>query len=229
MAGQHTVVADSRSAPARSADGDVADLSIGRKVAEEHEVAQRVAHRLLMQRSPEDAGVEPRRGRRVRNNDVEMFEAQVIERQRLRRCALRDDPDGERSSHHGYKNGVHSRLLLLRGSSGLLLDATTLPNHTAGMNRTEKIAVSLPRGIADRARRAVRQGRAPSVSAYVASALEEKARLDELAALLDEMLAESGGPLTAAERRAADRALGLPKARRQKLASSVMIPALEDV
>ena len=83
-------------------------------------------------------------------------------------------------------------------ASGLLpLDATTLPNHTAGMNHTEKIAVSLPRGIADRARRAVRQGRAPSVSAY------------KLAALLDEMLAETGGPLTAAERRAADRALGV--------------------
>lgn len=78
------------------------------------------------------------------------------------------------------------------------------------MSATEKIAVSLPRGIADRARRAVRQGRATSVSAYVASALEEKAKLDELSALLDEMLAESGGPLNAAERRAADRALGMP-------------------
>jgi hypothetical protein len=47
------------------------------------------------------------------------------------------------------------------------------------------------------------------VSAYVASALEEKVKLDELAALLEEMLAESGGPLTPAERRAADRALGV--------------------
>jgi hypothetical protein len=56
----------------------------------------------------------------------------------------------------------------------------------------------------------VRQGRAASVSAYVASALAEKAKLDELSALLDEMLAESGGPLSAAERRAANRALGVP-------------------
>ena len=55
----------------------------------------------------------------------------------------------------------------------------------------------------------MRQGRAPSVSAYVAAALEEKAKLDDLAGLLDEMLAESGGPVTAAERRAADRALGV--------------------
>jgi hypothetical protein len=77
--------------------------------------------------------------------------------------------------------------------------------------------VSLPKGLADRARRAVRQGRAASVSAYVAAAIEEKTKLDELAALLDEMLAESGGPLTAAERRTADRALGVtPPAKRRK-------------
>jgi Arc/MetJ-type ribon-helix-helix transcriptional regulator len=72
----------------------------------------------------------------------------------------------------------------------------------------EKIAVSLPRGLAERARRAVRQGRATSVSAYVALALEEKSKLDDLSALLDDMLAESGGPLSAAERREADRTLG---------------------
>jgi Arc/MetJ-type ribon-helix-helix transcriptional regulator len=78
------------------------------------------------------------------------------------------------------------------------------------MTTTEKIAISLPKAVAQQARRAVRQGRAASVSAYVASALEEKAKLDDLATLLAEMLAESGGPLTAAERRAADRALGLP-------------------
>jgi Arc/MetJ-type ribon-helix-helix transcriptional regulator len=85
------------------------------------------------------------------------------------------------------------------------------------MNTSEKIAVSLPRRLAQRARRAVRQGRAPSVSAYVASALEEKVKLDELSALLDEMLAESGGPLTRAERQAADDALDVratPKRRK---------------
>ena len=77
------------------------------------------------------------------------------------------------------------------------------------MNPSEKIAVSLPSRLAQRARQAVRQGRAASVSAYVASALEEKVKLDELSALLDEMLAESGGPLSLSERRAADRALGV--------------------
>ena len=76
-----------------------------------------------------------------------------------------------------------------------------------GMTKA-KIAVSLPEELVDRAREAVRAGRADSVSAYVESALEEKARLDDLESLLDEMLAESGGPLTARERRAADRALG---------------------
>lgn len=77
------------------------------------------------------------------------------------------------------------------------------------MTSSVKIAVSLPAQVAERARRAVRKGRARSVSAYVASALEEKAKLDELATLLSEMLEESGGPLSASERRAADRVLGV--------------------
>lgn len=81
-------------------------------------------------------------------------------------------------------------------------------SHTAGMTTTEKIAVSLPRPIAARLRRAVKQGKAASVSAYVASALDEKAKLDDLSDLLDEMLAASGGPLTPTEIRVADRAIG---------------------
>ncbi|HEY6559935.1 MAG TPA: hypothetical protein VI072_21775 [Polyangiaceae bacterium] len=86
------------------------------------------------------------------------------------------------------------------------------------MTTTEKIAISLPKNVAERARQAVRRGRAASVSAYVAAALEEKAKLDELSTLLAEMLAESGGPLTKAEKLAADRALGVsgkkPRGRR---------------
>lgn len=77
------------------------------------------------------------------------------------------------------------------------------------MTATAKIAISLPAPLAARARRAVRAGRAASVSAYVAAALADKVKLDDLAGLLDEMLAETGGPLTAAERRDADRALGI--------------------
>lgn len=96
------------------------------------------------------------------------------------------------------------------------LDRSRQPSHTAGMTTTAKIAISLPTALAERARTAVRKGRAASVSAYVAAALEEKAKLDDLASLLDEMLAESGGPLTAAERRAADKALGVSASRAKR-------------
>jgi len=82
------------------------------------------------------------------------------------------------------------------------------------MTTTAKLAISLPRRLADGARRAVQQGRSSSVSAYIAAAVEEKTKMDDLAALLDEMLADSGGPLTAKERSAADAALGLRTRRR---------------
>ena len=73
---------------------------------------------------------------------------------------------------------------------------------------TSKIAVSLPSELVKQAQRAVSEGRAASVSVYVARALREQAKLDDLASLLDEMLAETGGALTAVERKAADHALG---------------------
>lgn len=76
-----------------------------------------------------------------------------------------------------------------------------------GMTAKEKIAVSLPPRLVKAARAAVRRGRAPNVSAYVADALADKVMLDDLSALLTEMLEETGGPLTKAERRAADRIL----------------------
>lgn len=77
----------------------------------------------------------------------------------------------------------------------------------AGMTST-KIAVSLPTELVAQAQRAVAEGRAASVSGYFARALEEQAKLDDLASLLDDMLAETGGPLTTSEKKAADRALG---------------------
>lgn len=91
------------------------------------------------------------------------------------------------------------------------MDVDVSGSHTAGMTTTRKIAVSLPKHVVDGARHAVRSGRAKSVSAYVADALEEKVKLDDLALLLDEMLMESGGALTPAERREADRALGVSR------------------
>lgn len=86
-----------------------------------------------------------------------------------------------------------------------------------GMTQS-KIAISLPEALVQQAKRAVRQGRAENVSAYVRAALEEKAKLDDLAGLLDDMLAETGGPMTAAERRAADDKLGAVRRRKRTAA-----------
>lgn len=83
---------------------------------------------------------------------------------------------------------------------------------------TSKIAVSLPDVLVERARRAVAEGRAGSVSAYVAAAMEEKGKLDDLADLLQEMLAETGGSLTPTERRIADEVLDGPKRRKRRAA-----------
>ena len=77
------------------------------------------------------------------------------------------------------------------------------------MTRYAKIAITLPLRAAENVRKAVRAGKAPSVSAYIAAAVEEKASKETWRALMDDMLAETGGPLTAAERRDADRALGI--------------------
>lgn len=96
-----------------------------------------------------------------------------------------------------------------------MIDGNRIGGHTPGMN-TRKIAVSLPGALVDRARNAVRKGRAPSVSAYVAAALEEKSKLEELEELMREMLAETGGPLSARERKAADAALGVSGRRPRK-------------
>jgi hypothetical protein len=79
-----------------------------------------------------------------------------------------------------------------------------------------KIAVSLPRETFERAKRAVRRGRAASLSAYVTAALEQKATLDELDDLLNEMLEESGGPMTRAEENHIDRLIVGPKRRAKR-------------
>lgn len=73
---------------------------------------------------------------------------------------------------------------------------------------TTKIAVSLPDEEVAAARLAVAEGRAPSVSAYVASALAQRSAYDDLAQLLAEMAAEAGPP-TEEDRAWARRALGL--------------------
>ncbi len=82
-----------------------------------------------------------------------------------------------------------------------------------------KVAVTLSRALLAKAKEAVHDGRAASVSAYVEAAIEEKAKYDDLAAMLDEMLEETGGPMTAAERREADRVLGIAPRRKRRPAA----------
>lgn len=79
----------------------------------------------------------------------------------------------------------------------------------SGMTASTKIAISLPAPLVAKAQRAVKHGEATSVSAYIARAVEERATNEDLARMLEEMLAESGGPMTNAERRQADIDLGL--------------------
>jgi Arc/MetJ-type ribon-helix-helix transcriptional regulator len=80
---------------------------------------------------------------------------------------------------------------------------------TAGMKseNSEKIAISVPPALMRKVRKAVKAGRAPSVSAYVARALENETKRESLEDLLNEMLLESGGPPTEAELLEARRAL----------------------
>lgn len=81
------------------------------------------------------------------------------------------------------------------------------PRRGNDRGRTTKIAISLPDELVERARQAVDSGDAASVSAYIADAMTARARRENSATLLSEMLAESGGPMTKAERAAADRLL----------------------
>ncbi|MGI8425820.1 MAG: hypothetical protein ACR2FO_02905 [Actinomycetota bacterium] len=76
------------------------------------------------------------------------------------------------------------------------------------MIKKSKIAITLPPHLVAQANLAVKDGRARSVSAYVADALSEKVKLDTLDRMLSEMLEETGGPLTDDEKQRADRILG---------------------
>jgi Arc/MetJ-type ribon-helix-helix transcriptional regulator len=76
----------------------------------------------------------------------------------------------------------------------------------AGMT-AKKIAISVPEKTLAGARRAVKSGKATSLSAYISRAIEQKNMSDDLDSLLDEMLRETGGPLTPDEKAWADAAL----------------------
>ena len=70
--------------------------------------------------------------------------------------------------------------------------ATRRQSMIAGMTTKKKIAVSLPSELVDQAGRAVAEGRAASVSAYVARALEACIRHDALDAAIADYEAEFG-------------------------------------
>ncbi|MHB8511344.1 MAG: ribbon-helix-helix domain-containing protein [Actinomycetota bacterium] len=102
--------------------------------------------------------------------------------------------------------------LALKGFRALYHDFRTGCRHTVQYDNSmtankEKIAITLPPHLVKAAKKAVRAGEAPSVSAYVSQALEEKTKREDLAVLLDEMLAETGGPPTKKEQEWADRVL----------------------
>jgi hypothetical protein len=61
-----------------------------------------------------------------------------------------------------------------------------------------KLALSMPSDVLRLAKKEVAAGRAKSLSAFVAEAVDEKLRRDELNAILDEMDAEYGKPTKAA-------------------------------
>ena len=84
----------------------------------------------------------------------------------------------------------------------------TGPEGRYARGMTMKIAVSLPDDLVAAARQAVADGRAPSVSAFVAAAIEEHGRYERLTVLLSEMAAEAGPP-TEEDRRWARQTLGL--------------------
>lgn len=74
--------------------------------------------------------------------------------------------------------------------------------------RKARVTVTVRKAVLAKAERQVKRGRAKSVSAWVDSAMEEKARREDLAALLAEMKAENG-PASATEEAWARDVLGL--------------------
>jgi Arc/MetJ-type ribon-helix-helix transcriptional regulator len=76
-----------------------------------------------------------------------------------------------------------------------------------GMTR-EKIAITLPEEQVAAARRAVAEGRAPSVSAYISQALARRSAEEDMAEIIAEIYAQAGEP-TEEDRVWARRVLGI--------------------
>lgn len=77
----------------------------------------------------------------------------------------------------------------------------------SGMTR-QKIAITLPEEQVAAARRAVAEGRATSVSAYISQALTRRSAEEEMAEIIAEIYAQTGAP-TEEDRAWARRVLGV--------------------
>lgn len=79
-----------------------------------------------------------------------------------------------------------------------------------------KIAVTLPATLVKRVQAAVREGRASSVSAYITVAVRQRTSVDDLKVMLEELLAEAGGPLKGRKRAPADTTLATTTRKKPK-------------
>ena len=66
------------------------------------------------------------------------------------------------------------------------------------------IAVMLPSALVKHIQAAVRERRASSVSAYIAAAVKDRAKLEDLKVMLEKLLVEAGGPLKTRKRATAE-------------------------
>ena len=141
----------------------------------------------------------------TRNGDRSWFIAiKALSREPQSRCmaalTVSEVVSGPGVSKYGAREGTHERTTEQATSAARPASAQRRRGMMVRMTARSKIAVSLPSPLIDQAKAAVVQGRAPNVSAYVERALEERVKLDDLETLLQDLLAETGGPLTDDER-----------------------------
>ena len=114
-------------------------------------------------------------------------------------------PSPRRRESPSLRGRLDDEQLLTRGA---YLGARRLRHPWYDPGMTQKIAVSLPDEQVVSIRRAVEQGRAPSVSGFISAAVARVQREDDLAQLLDDLDRELG-PVDDADLAWADKALGL--------------------
>ena len=129
----------------------------------------------------------------------------------MARCEIPSAAAAVPTTSHGLvqvERLANGEILLLNANSVDDAGHTGYGTSMGLARRTMKVTVSLPVERVREAKRAVAEGRAPSLSSYVASALERREEGDSLAAIVAEMIGEAGEPSEPA-RRWARKALGL--------------------